>query len=110
MGQFCTSLSNRFQALQNIDEDQSLENKWQRTRKAWMDTCEKTVGRKTRQHEEWITAETLKKVQIRKVRKEDLNNSRTRGAEAIHHCPQGCEKYHQKRQTEFCRISCKTGR
>ena len=47
-----------------------------------MDTCEETVGRKTRQHKEWITAETLKKVQIRKVRKEDLNNSRTRAGKA----------------------------
>ena len=63
MEQFRISLSNRFQALQDLDEeeDQSLENKWQRTRNAWMDTCEQTVGRKTMQHKERITVETLKK-------------------------------------------------
>ena len=55
--QFRISLSHRFQALKDLHlEDQSLENKWQRARKTWMDTCKETVGRKTRQHKEWITA------------------------------------------------------
>ena len=72
--QFRVSFSNRFQALQDLDEagideeDQSLDNKWQRTRKTWMDTCEETVGRTTRQHKEWITAETLQKVQTQNAR------------------------------------------
>ena len=47
-----------------------------------MDACEETVGRKTRQHKEWITAKTLKKIQARKARKENLNNSRTRAGKA----------------------------
>ena len=47
------SLSNRFQALEDLhEEDQTLENKGQRTRRSWINTCEETVGRKTMQHKE----------------------------------------------------------
>ena len=35
-----------------------------------------------RQHKDWISAETMKKVQIRKATKENLNNSRTRVGKA----------------------------
>ena len=47
-----------------------------------MDTCEETERRKTRQHKDWIAAETLKKKYIRKATKDNLKNSRTRAGKA----------------------------
>ena len=75
---------------------------------------DKTAKKKGR-----IAAETLKKVQIRKARKEDLNNSRTRAGKA-----EGQKRYTiankdvkspvkssiRREKAEFCRKSCKTGR
>ena len=51
-------------------------------KEAWIETCEETCGRKTRQHKEWISGETLQKIQTRKQAKDKLNTSRTRAAKA----------------------------
>ena len=45
-------------------------------------TCEKTLGRKSYTQKEWITAETLRKVQERKQKKGAINSSRTRKEKA----------------------------
>ena len=41
-------------------------------------TCEETLGRKSYTQKEWITPETLRKVQERKQKKQGINYSRTR--------------------------------
>ena len=51
-------------------------------KRAWIEACEDTCGRRTRQHKEWITGESLQKIQMRKQAKDTLNNSRTRTAKA----------------------------
>ncbi|KAJ8384128.1 hypothetical protein AAFF_G00208300 [Aldrovandia affinis] len=41
------------------------------------------LGRRTRKHKEWITPETLDKIQQRRGLKEKINNSRTRAEKAL---------------------------
>lgn len=64
------------------DENALLEEKWQPTKKMWTETCEETVGRKTTQHKDWMTAESLHKIQERKTKKAILNTCRTRASKA----------------------------
>lgn len=81
---FKINLVNRYQVLQQLydDENAQLEEKWQQTKKVWTETCEETVGRKTTQHKDWMTAETLHKIQERKTKKAILNTCRTRASKA----------------------------
>ncbi|KAJ8403445.1 hypothetical protein AAFF_G00352170 [Aldrovandia affinis] len=78
--EFRLTLANRYQALQDLQEDGSLDlyKEWQQEREAWTTTCEEAIGKKKTQQNEWTSAETLTKVQKRKELKEALNNSRTR--------------------------------
>jgi len=46
-------------------------------------TCEETLGRQSYTQKEWITPETLRKVQERKQKKGAINSSRTRKEKAI---------------------------
>ena len=50
--------------------------------KLWQDTCEEVLGKKKTQHKEWISADTIHKLETRRERKTVLNNSRTRAAKA----------------------------
>ena len=71
-------LTNRYEALQPADEDATVEEEWQQLKEVWNTTCLDTVGRRTRKHQEWITTETLAKVEIRKEAKDTVNRSKTR--------------------------------
>ena len=50
--------------------------------KLWQDTCEEVLGKKKTQHKEWISADTIHKLETRREGKTVLNNSRTRAAKA----------------------------
>ena len=81
--EFHLELSNRYQALSDIlDEESSVEQQWEHTRNVWRETCDKVVGKKTRQHKEWISTNTLAKIKERKDCKAVPNNSKTRAAKA----------------------------
>ena len=43
------------------------------------------MGKKKRQHKDWISVETINKLQLRKEKKAVLNNSRTRSTKAAAH-------------------------
>ena len=45
-------------------------------------TCEEVLGRRKPQQKDWISAETIRKIQIRKDKKGAVNSSRTRAAKA----------------------------
>ena len=79
---FQISLSNRFQPLQELIEDNEtdIETQWEHCKKLWHDTCEEVLGKKKTQHKEWISADTIHKLETRRERKTVLNNSRTRAA------------------------------
>ena len=80
---FQISLFNRFRPLQEMIEDNEMDIETQREhcKKLWHDTCEEVLGKKT-QHEEWISANTIRKLETRREKKTVLNNSRTRAAKA----------------------------
>ena len=68
---FQISLSNRFQLLQGLidDSETDLETQWEESKNLWRDTCEEVLGKKKAQHKEWISTDTIQKLQTRKERK-----------------------------------------
>ena len=68
---FQISLSNRFQPLQALIEDNETDIETQREhcKKLWHDTCEEVLGKKKTQHKEWISANTIYKLETRRERK-----------------------------------------
>ena len=81
---FQISLSNRFQPLQELieDDETDIETQREHCKKLWHDTCEEVLGKKKTPHKEWISADTIDKLETRRERKIVLNNSRTRAAKA----------------------------
>nr|KAG5714565.1 hypothetical protein BaRGS_007011 [Batillaria attramentaria] len=81
---FRISLSNRFRPLQDLIEDSEMdiETHWEHSKKLWHDTCEEVLGKRKTQHKEWISADTIQKLEVRKEKKTALNTSRTRRAKA----------------------------
>ena len=80
--EFKLEFRNRFSALQNREEKDNgpIESYWELVKTILISACEITVGRKTREHKEWISHDTLIKVERRKTLKESLNNTKTRAA------------------------------
>ena len=64
--QFQLKLSNRFQPLQELEDETNMEGMWEDTKKIWLDTCEEVLGRKKTQHEDWISADVLQRLEERK--------------------------------------------
>jgi hypothetical protein len=64
--QFNITLSNKFQILEELD---NIEDQWSQIKDMINNTCEETLGRKPYTQKEWITSETLRKVQERKQKK-----------------------------------------
>jgi hypothetical protein len=79
---FHLSLSNRFQPLQDHlgDRETSIETQRQHIKELWRGTCEEVLGRRRTQHKEWISPDTMKKLNVRKEKKMALITSRTRAA------------------------------
>nr|KAG5708629.1 hypothetical protein BaRGS_034846 [Batillaria attramentaria] len=59
-----------------------IETQWEHSKKLWHDTCEEVLGKRKTQHKEWISADTIQKLEVRKKKKTALNTSRTRRAKA----------------------------
>ena len=62
------ALSNRFMVLQELyDEDEgvNIDRHWSHIKEAGNITCEEILGRKKPQQKYWISAETIRKIQIR---------------------------------------------
>ena len=81
---FQISLSNRFQPLQELieDDETDFETQWGHCKKLWHNTCEEVLGKEKTQHKEWISADTIHKLETRREWKTVLNNSRTRAVKA----------------------------
>ena len=65
---FQISLSNRFQPLQELieDDETDIETQWEHCKKLWHDTYKEVLGKKKTQHKEWISADTIHKLQTRR--------------------------------------------
>ena len=78
------SLANRYAPLQELTEDDSIDIKthWKHSKELWIGTCEEVLGKKRVNHKEWISEDTIQKIEARKEKKKILNLSRTRNAKA----------------------------
>ena len=81
--EYKVALSNRFKVLQELyDEDEgvNIDRHWSHIKEAVNTTCEEVLGRRKPQQKDWISAETIRKIQIRKDKKRAVNSSRRRAA------------------------------
>ncbi|KAK3759649.1 hypothetical protein RRG08_062181 [Elysia crispata] len=81
--EFKLTLSNKFQVLQELLEEESIDHKWHGLREALTSTCQEVLGPKKTDHKEWISAETFTKIEERKKKKDAVNKSRTRTTKQI---------------------------
>ncbi|VDP55078.1 unnamed protein product [Schistosoma margrebowiei] len=59
-------------------EETTIEDNWKGSKEALTSKCQEVLGLKKRHHKEWITIETLDKIEERKNKNAATNNSRTR--------------------------------
>ena len=79
--EYSIALTNRFQALQYLEEE-NIDEQWRKTKEVVTSTCNEILGRKKHNHKEWITQNTLDLVTDRKKKKAAINTSRTRSEKA----------------------------
>ena len=80
---FRVTLSNRYQILQELHEDDEgldINSQWKDIKEAVNYACEELVGRRKPEQKEWLSAETHQKIQERTTKKAAINNCRTRAA------------------------------
>ncbi|VDP66581.1 unnamed protein product [Schistosoma curassoni] len=76
--------SNKFQAFHHLlsGEGTTMESNWKGIKEAITSTCHELLGHKKHHHKEWITVDTLDKIQERRNKKAAINTSRTRAEKA----------------------------
>ncbi|VDO47432.1 unnamed protein product [Schistosoma margrebowiei] len=64
-------LSNNFQVFHDLlnGEGTTVESNWKEIKEAITSTCHEVLGHKKHHHKEWITVDTLDKIQERRNRK-----------------------------------------
>ncbi|VDP45015.1 unnamed protein product [Schistosoma margrebowiei] len=87
LNQFKITLNNRFPDLQELlkEAENTMEGDWKEIKEAPTLTCQEITGRKKHHHEEWISTETLDKIQERKENMEaaiNTNHARTEKVKA----------------------------
>ncbi|VDP54796.1 unnamed protein product [Schistosoma margrebowiei] len=85
--EFKIVLSNKFQAFHDLlnGEGTTMENNWKGIKEAITSTCHEVLGHRKHHHKEWITVDTLDKIQERRNKKAAINTSRTRAEKAKAH-------------------------
>ena len=77
------TLRNRFQVLQELTtKDINAHDLWKGTKDELAETCQEVLGPKKNQHKDWISVDTLQKIQARRLKKEAVNERRTRVSKA----------------------------
>ena len=81
---FRLTVRNTYDALQDLlDEgNMDIDTHWQQIKEIWTSTCSEVLGKEKYQQKDWISADTVNKVQVRMEKKGAVNNSRTRAAKA----------------------------
>ncbi|VDP25569.1 unnamed protein product [Schistosoma margrebowiei] len=80
LNEFKIVLSNRFQAFHDLlnGEGPTMESNSKGIKEAITSTCHEILGHKKHRHMEWITVDTLDKIQEKRNKKAAINTSRTR--------------------------------
>ena len=65
--EFVLELRNHFSVLTDTSEetDHDATNKWDTIKKTYVDVATKVLGHKKKNHKEWLTPETWKKIEER---------------------------------------------
>ncbi|VDP15865.1 unnamed protein product [Schistosoma margrebowiei] len=73
------ALSNKFQAFHDLlsGEGNTMESNWMMIKEVITLTCHEVLGHKMHHHKEWITVNTLDKIQEGRNKKAAINTSRT---------------------------------
>ena len=74
--EFQLELSNRFQALENLEE-MDINEHWEKVKEVVNTTCTNKLGPKKRVHKDWVTTDSLEKIKARREIKEQINASKT---------------------------------
>ena len=74
---FSLDLRERFDALSDIDGE-DVEDHWNKLKTSYIETCQKVLGTKKRDHKEWISQKSLILIEERRQKKSKVNTSRTR--------------------------------
>ncbi|VDP49989.1 unnamed protein product [Schistosoma margrebowiei] len=84
LNKFRIVLSNKFQAFHDLlnGEVTTVESNWNEIKEAITSTCHEVLGHKKHHHKEWITVDTLDKIQESRNKKAAINTSRTRAEKA----------------------------
>ncbi|VDO49303.1 unnamed protein product [Schistosoma margrebowiei] len=71
--------NNRFQASKDLlkEDETAMEDNWKGVKESLTLTCQEILGRNKHHYKEWISMETLDKIQEIKNKKTAINNSRT---------------------------------
>ncbi|VDP02781.1 unnamed protein product [Schistosoma mattheei] len=67
------------------EEESIMENNWKGIKEAPVSTCQEVLGRKKHNHKEWISKETLDRIEERKNENTAISNSRTRTEKVKEH-------------------------
>ncbi|VDP16563.1 unnamed protein product [Schistosoma margrebowiei] len=84
LNKFKIVLSNKFQAFHDLlnGEGTAMASNWKGIKEAITSKCHEVLGHKKHYHKEWITVDTLDKIQKRRNKKATINTSRTRAEKA----------------------------
>jgi hypothetical protein len=76
--QFAVEVKNRFQALTDIDgDDTSVESKWDKIKKSYNEAAASTIGYRKKKNKEWLTSGSWEKIEERKQLKMKMLNARS---------------------------------
>ena len=84
------------------EENMEVNPNWECLKETGISTCEEVLGKKKRQHYDWIYVETINKLQVGKENKAVLNNTRTRST-TVGSRKQGSEENCKTRQRKLNR-------
>ncbi|VDP85652.1 unnamed protein product, partial [Schistosoma mattheei] len=84
LNKFKIVLSNKFQTFLDLlnGEGTTVESNWKGIKESITSTCHEVLGHKKHHPKEWITVDTLDKIQERRNKKAAINTSRTRAEKA----------------------------
>ncbi|VDP55033.1 unnamed protein product [Schistosoma margrebowiei] len=84
LNKFKIVLSNNFQAFHGLlnGEGTTVESNWKGIKEAITSTCHEVLGHKKHHHKEWITVDTLDKIQEKRNKKASINTSQIRAEKA----------------------------
>ena len=74
--EFKSELKNRFSVLSTQNEDTDIKGSWKAIKNVYIETSEKILDFRENRQKEWISEETWKETETRKLAKENVNRSK----------------------------------